>query len=119
MQYNKFAFEEAVRAGEDGEAYDGLHKDVWSSVAAAGGTSASFEISVGVHQGSVLSPLLFNLMKDEAAKYCRREVLRDMLYADDLVLTVELKAEVREHFNRWKSAIVNTGVKVNLGKRSF
>ena len=94
----------------------GLYEGARSSVAAAGGTSAPFEISVGVHQGSALSPLLFNLVMEEAAKECRRGVPWDMLYADDLVLTAETKEEVLEQFNRWKSAMESKGLKVNLGK---
>ena len=93
-----------------------LYVDARSSVAAAGGTSAPFEISVGVHQGSALSPLLFNLVMEEVAKECRRGVPWDMLYADDLVLTAETKEEVLEQFNRWKSAMESRGLKVNLGK---
>ena len=93
-----------------------LYEDAQSSVAAASGTSASFEISVGVHQGSALSPLLFNLVMEEATKEHRRGVPWDMLYADDLVLTVESKEEVQEQFNRWMSAMESEGLKVNLGK---
>ena len=93
-----------------------LYEDARSSVSAAGGTSAPFEISVGVHQGSALSPLLFNLVMDEATKECRRGVPWDMLYADDLVLTAETKEEVLEQFNRWKSAMESKGLKVNLSK---
>ena len=34
------------------------------------GTSKKFEIKVGVHQGSALSPLLFILVVEEATKEC-------------------------------------------------
>ena len=63
-----------------------------------------------------MSPLLFNLVMEEATKECRRGVPWDMLYADDLVLTAESKEEVLEQFNRWKSAMESKGLKVNLGK---
>ena len=63
-------------------------------VVAAGGPSAPFEISVGVHQVSALSPVLFNFVMEEATKECRRGVPWDMLYADDLVLTAELNLSV-------------------------
>ena len=52
-------------------------------VTAVGCTSSSFEITVGVHQGSALSPLLFNLVMEEATRECRRGVPWDMLYVDD------------------------------------
>ena len=93
-----------------------LYRDARSSVAAAGGTSHPFEISVGVHQGSALSPLLFNLVMEEATRDCRRGVPWDMLYADDIVLTAETKEGVLEQFNEWKCAMESKGLKVNLSK---
>ena len=63
-----------------------------------------------------MSPLLFNLVMEEAAKECRRGVPWDMLYADDLVLSAESKEEVLEQFNRWISAMESKGLKVNLSK---
>ena len=93
-----------------------LYSGARSSVVAAGGPSAPFEISVGVHQGSALSPLLFNLVMEEATKDCRRGVPWDMLYADDLVLTAESRAEVLERFDSWKDAMESKGLKVNIEK---
>ena len=93
-----------------------LYRDSKSCVAAADGTSAPFNITVGVHQGSTLSPLLFNLVLEEATKECSDGVPWDMLYADDLVLTGESKEEVLERFSRWKSAMESKGLKINIGK---
>ena len=93
-----------------------LYRDSKSCVTAADGTSASFDITVGVHQGSTLSPLLFNLVLEEATKECSDGVPWDMLYADDLVLTGESKEEVLERFSRWKSAMESKGLKINIGK---
>ena len=64
-----------------------LYSGSKSRVTAAGCTSSSFEITVGVHQGSALSPLLFNLVREEATRECRKGVTWDMLYADDIVIT--------------------------------
>ena len=71
-----------------------LYSGARSSVVGAGGPSDAFEISVGVHQVSALSPVLFNFVMEEATKECRRGVPWDMLYADDLVLTAELNLSV-------------------------
>ena len=44
---------------------------------------------MGVHQGSVLSPLLFIVVMKEARMECKVGNLWELLYADDLVLTSE------------------------------
>ena len=93
-----------------------LYLNSTSSVSAAGGMSSSFQILVGVLQGSALSPLLFNLVMEEATKECRRGLPWDILYADDLVLTAESMDELVLQFGRWKDALETRGLKVNISK---
>ena len=50
------------------------------------GDSDSFYENVGVHQGSVLSPLLFAIAMDQMTKGVRVGLPWELLYADDLVL---------------------------------
>ena len=40
-----------------------------------------------------MSPLLFIIVMEEATKECRKGDLWELLYADDLVLTAEIKEE--------------------------
>ena len=93
-----------------------LYDDSKSCVAAASGMSDAFKVSVGVHQGSALSPLLFNLVMQEATKECHRGVPWDMLYADDLIITGESKEEVEREFHLWKAALARRGLKINIDK---
>ena len=51
--------------------------------------SQEFEVKVGLHQGSVLSPLLFAIVVDVITESVRNSLRSEMLYADDLVLTNE------------------------------
>ena len=57
-----------------------------------------FEVKVGVHQGSVLSPLLFAIVVDVITKNARRGVVNELLYADDLVLMSEIMEDLKERF---------------------
>ena len=93
-----------------------LYTDSRTKVCAAGGTSELFNIEVGVHQGSTLSPLLFVLVLEEVSKLVRRGGVWEMLYADDLVLTGESKQEVEQMFIRWKEVMELRGLKVNIAK---
>ena len=47
-------------------------------------------MKVGVHQGSVLLPLLVAMMIDEVTKNARKGWMKQILYADDLVLMREI-----------------------------
>jgi hypothetical protein len=93
-----------------------LYSNTRSRVRVAGETSEYFDIGVGVHQGSTLSPLLFILVMEEATKDCSRGDPWDLLYADDLALTAASKEEVVEAFEMWRDAMAGVGFKVNTGK---
>jgi len=75
--------------------------------------SKDFEVKVGVHQGSALSPLFFAIVVDVITESVRNGL---MLGADDLVLTSETMEGLREKFWKWKEAFDSKGLKVNLGK---
>ena len=60
------------------------------------GYSTEFEMKVGVHQGSVLSPLLFVAVMEVVTRGGVKEGLPwELLYADDLVLVAQSKEELR------------------------
>ena len=56
-------------------------------------------MKVGVHQGSVLSPLLFAKVIDEVTENARKGWMKLILYADDLVLMEETIKELRDNFD--------------------
>ena len=75
--------------------------------------SEEFEVKVGVHQGSVLSPLLFAIVVDVITENARRGVVNELLYADDLIIMSE---DLKERFWNWKDALESKGLKVNTRK---
>jgi hypothetical protein len=93
-----------------------LYVGTRSRVKTMAGTSEEFDIGVGVHQGSALSPLLFITVMEEATREGRRDGLWELLYADDLVLSAETKEEAIEQFNNWKRKTEKKGLKINMEK---
>ena len=71
-----------------------MYQDCGTSVICEAGDGEGFNVRVGLHQGSALSPLLFILLLDEATKQVAKEALWSMLFADDLVLCEDTRGEL-------------------------
>ena len=78
--------------------------------------SAEFEVKVGMHQGSILSPFLYAVMVDVVTEFAREGVLSVLLYADDLVLMSETIEGLWNKLLKWKETIESKGLEVKLGK---
>ena len=63
-----------------------LYTEACTVVRTYAGLSESFKVKVGLHQGSVLSPLLFAAVMDVVSSEARSDLPSELLYADDLVL---------------------------------
>ena len=53
------------------------------------GNSKGFEVKVGMHQGSALSPLLFVIVMEAISREFRVALPWELLYADDLAVIAE------------------------------
>ena len=62
-----------------------MYKNIKTSVE-VNDKQSFIEVKVGVHQGSVLSPLLFAVVMDVFTKDVREKGVKELLYADDLGL---------------------------------
>ena len=91
------------------------------------GTTDWFQIRKGVHQGSLLSPCLFNLYAkyimwnarlDEAQaviKIARRNI-NNLRYADNTTLIAESKEELKSLLMKVKEESEKVGLKLNIQK---
>ena len=78
--------------------------------------SDEFGVKVGVHQGSVLSPLLFVIVLEALSCEFRTGTPWELLYADDLVISAETKEGLKMKLNKWKTEMEAKGLRVNIGK---
>ena len=78
--------------------------------------SDNISVKVGVHQGSVLSPLLFIIVLEALSKEFRTGCPWELFYADDLVVSAETPEALREKLLTWKHNFELKGLRVNMGK---
>ena len=60
--------------------------------------SEEFQVKLGMHQGSVLSPFLLAVVVDAVTEFAREGELSEFLYAVDLVLMCETIEGLRNKF---------------------
>jgi len=78
--------------------------------------SKSFEVKVGMHQGSALSPLLFVIAMDAISREFRVALPWELLYVDDLAVIAETEEELIKRLNEWKDNVESKGMRVNMNK---
>jgi len=83
------------------------------------GDSKAFNVKVGLHQGSVLSHLLFVIVMEMISRELRAGLPLELLYADDLILMAESEESLRDEIVKWKSELEAKGLKMNPGKRKY
>ena len=76
-----------------------MYTEVRSRVRVCNGYSEEFGVAVGVHQGSVLSPLLFIIVLEAPSRGFRTGCPWELLYADDLMISAESMEELLEKRN--------------------
>ena len=64
---------------------------------------------MGMHQGSVMSPFLFEVVVDVVTELARVGVQSELLCADDFVSMSETIEGLRRKFIKWKEAFESKG----------
>ena len=68
-----------------------------------------------IHQGSVLSPLLFIIVLEALSREFRTGCPWELLYADDLMISAESMEELLVKVQTWKTEMEKKGLRVNMG----
>ena len=64
-------------------------------------------MKVGLHQGSVLSPLLFAVVIDLVSGEARRGLPSKLLHADDLILMLPTIEQLGRRVTEWRSSLLD------------
>ena len=103
--------------------YIDIVKDMYdgaiASVRTTGGETNEFAITVGLHQGSTLSPYLFVLVMDELTRHIQEEVPWCMLFADDVVLIDETREGVNAKLELWRGILESKGFRISRTKTEY
>uniref|UniRef100_A0A336LYA8 CSON007526 protein n=1 Tax=Culicoides sonorensis TaxID=179676 RepID=A0A336LYA8_CULSO len=115
----------ALRTQNIPETYVKMLQDIYdkscTSIRCPAGTSEEFEISVGVHQGGVLSPLLFNV----TFNYLQEQIdetengVWEFLFADDAAIVSSNLDALQEQMNKWMNSLEPNGLKISRMKTEF
>ncbi|KAK3545313.1 hypothetical protein QTP70_003667 [Hemibagrus guttatus] len=105
--------EKYVRVVQD--MYERCRTVLWCAV----GQTEEFEVEVGLHQGSALSPFWFAMVMDQLSEEVRQESPWTMIFADDIVICSESREQVEENLERWRFALERRGMKVSRSKTEY
>ncbi|KAK3574603.1 hypothetical protein QTP86_011466, partial [Hemibagrus guttatus] len=103
---------EEVNAGSDRKVSEYTVHDGFGNA----GQTEEFNVEVGLHQGSALSPFLFAIVMDQLSEEVRQESPWTMMFADDIVICSESREQVEENLERWRFALERRGMKT-FGRR--
>ena len=93
-----------------------MYTDVKSHVCVNSQYNEEFGVGVSVHQGSVLSPLLFILVLEALSRQFRTGVLWELLHANDLVVMADSLEKCIAKLKAWKEGMERKGLRVNMKK---
>ncbi|XP_063586291.1 uncharacterized protein LOC134763659 [Penaeus indicus] len=74
---------------------------------------------VGLHQGSALSPLLFNIVFDVINENVREDPPWCILYANYIVLVAESRRTLERKLEEWRVALESRGMRISKSKTEY
>ena len=96
---------------------EAMYERTKGRVVVGSGLSEEFPVNIGLTQGSALSPLLvIMVMEIISRKISTKDILRKMMYADDLDIIAESKQDLQEVLDEWKGVFEKHGLRMSLEK---
>ncbi|GKC85396.1 retrovirus-related pol polyprotein LINE-1 [Tanacetum coccineum] len=71
----------------------------------------SFQVEVGLHHSSAISPYLFTLLLDELSRGIQESIPWCMIFADDIVLIAESAEGLNNRIEKWREALEDNGLR--------
>ena len=98
---------------EDMTVVEVTQEDSTTAVRCAVGVTEGFDVKMGLHQGSTLSPCLFAMVMDiyRLTDEIRLEAPWTMMFADDFVICSESKEHMEDKLGSWRYALERRGMK--------
>ncbi|XP_045764478.1 uncharacterized protein LOC123866821, partial [Maniola jurtina] len=93
-----------------------MYRRASTRVRSEAGVTDKFNVEVGLHQGSALSPYLFVLVMDALTSNIQEQAPWCMLFADDIVLVGEDAADVQSRLRRWQEKLESVGLRISRTK---
>ena len=90
-----------------------IYQDIKTCVRSSIGNTDDFTVKVGLHQGSALSPYLFDLIIDVLTREVKEELPWSIMFADDIVLCDDKREGVEEKLEEWRKMMEERGLKAS------
>jgi hypothetical protein len=112
-----------LREAEVPEKYVRVVQDMYdecvTAVRCAVGVTKSFQVKVGLHQGSALSPFLFAVLMDKLTEEIRQDSPWNMIFADDIVICERSGEQAEASLEKWRAALECRGMKISRAKTEY
>lgn len=96
-----------------------MYDNACTKIKCMSGVSDSFFVTIGVHQGAVLSPLLFNIVMNYLMQDLMDDVLLVLQFADDYALIDEDIVRLQTALDRWLRKMESNGLRISREKSEY
>ena len=96
-----------------------MYRDSRTKVKCTAGLTDDFQVTVGLHQESALSPLVFAIVMDCLIWEIQRDAPWDKLFANNVILCGESREELETRLETWRRAMEDRGIRVSRQKIEY